>query len=118
MLDFSNDFRVQKILESFQWATPVVPDWHKLVTLEMLTQIGVLWGIFCASTYEAAMFRAVGLVLFFLAFRPREVLCQSSLDTSDRVLTMEDVAFEVGAVVLTLRFSKTDQRGQGKRLSC
>ncbi|KAJ6655396.1 hypothetical protein lerEdw1_005454 [Lerista edwardsae] len=50
----------------------------------------------CISPYEAMMFRAASLVMFFGAFRPSEVILASAKDMTGRALALQDVVFMGG----------------------
>jgi len=71
----------------------------------------------CSSGYEALVFKAAFLIAFFGFLRVSEftVASKSTTDTS-RVLTVDDVRLLQSGMVMTLRFSKTDQLGCGSRI--
>lgn len=55
--------------------------------------------------------------MFFWALRPGEVLASSARDESGRALGVDDVGTCTNQVIIYLRGSKTDQRGQGQRIT-
>lgn len=58
-----------------------------------------------------ALFHAALLTTFFGAFCPSETLASSKKDTSGRSLHMSNLVWIESSMVLTLRCSKTNQKG-------
>lgn len=97
------------------FAPPVVDKCRPLTPITLSRLLRAFLQL-CSSPYEAWAFRAVSIVLFFGAFRPSEVLSASARDFSGRALQLKDISFIGGALIITLRYSKTDQRGAGCRV--
>lgn len=62
---------------------------------------------------EAVLFKAAFIVAFFDAFRVSELVPQASTDSSRWALELSDIRLSPRVVFLYLRYSKTDQNGNG-----
>ncbi|XP_066478826.1 integrase/recombinase xerD homolog [Tiliqua scincoides] len=111
--DFTQDFRVRRMLEGFARKTPPVRDQRRPITPELLGGIAGTFSTLCSSPCEVQLFRAALLTAFFGAFRPSEFLAKNKTDQSARALRRADLTWMPGGVLINLRWSKTDQRGIG-----
>lgn len=109
--EFTQDFRVRKMLEGMARMTPPLPDHRKPITPDMLKGLHQAFATLCSSSEETNLFRAALLTGFFGAYRPSELLASGKQDRSGRALQKHDLTWSDGEVALTLRQSKTDQRG-------
>ena len=70
----------------------------------------------CSSPYEMIMFKCVFVLAFFGLFRISELVCQNKKDPSSKVLLISDIAFKEEKMKVTIRFSKTDQKGNSSTI--
>ncbi len=113
--DPSDNFIVKKILEGCRRDNPGV-DNRLPITSDILKRlISVLMAI-CKSQYEYLLFRAAFALAFFGFLRVGEFTCSSKKASSERILSIQDVSFQgqgslQTSLLITIRYSKTDQRG-------
>lgn len=77
--DFTQDFRVRRMLEGFAKRTPPVRDHRRPITPELLRGIAGTFTTLCSSPYEVQLFRAALLTAFFGAFAPASSWQKTSL---------------------------------------
>ncbi|XP_070601697.1 uncharacterized protein [Erythrolamprus reginae] len=112
--DTTGDFRIRKTLEGWiREKGPARGDSRRPLKLTHLMGLYELWGRLCRSAYEASLYHAAAVTLFFGAFRVSEVLAASRADSSGQAFTTRDIKLGRSSVSLRLRRSKTDQRGRG-----
>ncbi|XP_066484678.1 uncharacterized protein [Tiliqua scincoides] len=111
--DATADFRVRKLVEGLKRICPPMPDRRKPITPGILVRLINRFEVLCSTPYESLLFRTISIIMFFGAFRPSEVLYASAGDESGRALQLQDVLIKADGVIITLRRSKTDQRGVG-----
>ncbi|XP_053143320.1 uncharacterized protein LOC128341176 isoform X3 [Hemicordylus capensis] len=117
MSDTTGDFRVRRMLEGWTREHPVPLDSRRpLLPAAIQGAVGQFSAI-CRSPYEASLFHAVTLVLFFGAFRAGELLPRGHRSPVLKVVQFGDVSLGPDIAQLRLRFSKTDQRGRGQWVS-
>ncbi|XP_054830401.1 integrase/recombinase xerD homolog [Eublepharis macularius] len=106
-------FEARRAVEGWGRAAPRVPDQQRPITLPILRAI--LWEVpgVCWSSYEAQLLHTTFVLAFFGAFRAGELVAGSRRDPSGRALALRDVAVARHKVAITIRHSKTDQRGRG-----
>ena len=122
--DPSDCFIIRKMLEGCRRDRPGVPDVRHPLTYDMLTQAVGGSHVVCHSLYESCMFRAAMVLAFYGFLRVGEFTAQSANKSSGRVLQMSDITFKTAMskgqqtkqVHVTIRFSKTDQRGRATTL--
>lgn len=110
--DPTADFRVRRMVAGFTRRHPPREDSRKPITVCILVGLLGQFSMLCFDDYEATLFRAAAVTLFFGAFRPGEVLAQSTVQF-DRALAHEDCRHMGEHVLLWLRVSKTDPLGRG-----
>ncbi|XP_053145691.1 uncharacterized protein LOC128342435 [Hemicordylus capensis] len=117
MADTTGDFRVRRMLEGWTREHPVAVDSRRPLLPTAIRGAVVHYSGICRSSYEASLFRAATLVLFFGAFRAGELLPRSQHSPVFKVVQFGDVSLGRDVAQLRLRFSKTDQRGRGQLVS-
>ncbi|XP_054825892.1 integrase/recombinase xerD homolog [Eublepharis macularius] len=110
-------FIVRRALEGWARLTPLPPDRRRPITLDILERVLRALPGLCWSPGEARLFRAAFVVAFYSAFRVSEVAAGSRSDTSGRALASSDLTCSPRRVTITLRRSKTDQRGRGSTVT-
>ena len=88
------------------------PDARLPITPVMLKKLIATLPMICSSPYEMIMFKCVFVLAFFGLFRISELVCQNKKDLSSKVLQISDIAFKEEKMKVTIRFSKTDQKGK------
>ncbi|XP_022103377.1 uncharacterized protein LOC110986066 [Acanthaster planci] len=94
-------------------------DTRRPITIDLLGKICNILGATTSSIDEAALFRAAFLLAFFGFLRVGEFTVSRKSDDQSRILNYKDV-WVLGStpelLVIKLRFSKTDQRGESAEL--
>lgn len=72
LADPAADFRVRKLLEGFKMSTPL-PEARQMQAPHILSSLCSLFLILCSSPFEAALFQAMSIVMFFQGFSPKRV---------------------------------------------
>lgn len=120
--DPSDCFLVRKILEGSRRDKPSTPDFRHPLTLNLLHTAITGTKIICLSDYEATLFEAAMVLAFYAFLRVSEFTALSKNKISDRALQIGDVRFVPaqvhgeGHMHVTIRYSKTDQRGRSTTL--
>ncbi|XP_053117095.1 vomeronasal type-2 receptor 26-like [Hemicordylus capensis] len=117
LADTTGDFRVRRMLEGWSRECPVMADSRRPLSPSAVQGAVEQFAVVCRSPYEAALFHAATLVLFFGAFRAGELLPRGRNSPACKVMQLGDVVIGQDVVQLRLRFSKTDQRGRGQLVS-
>lgn len=98
-LDLGAEFRLKKIVEGFKRESPTVPDKRRPITLAMLQGLRRQFWLICASLFEATLFWAACITMFFGGFQPNEVLAGSANDLSFRALRIGEVDTRVDWII-------------------
>ena len=121
--DPSDCFVVRKLLEGCKRDQPGKPDGRRPLTLDLLKQALNGLKVSCYSLYETAMFQAAMVLAFYGFLRVGEFTAVSSNRSSGRVLQLNDIVLmptqgqnSKKCVHVTIRYSKTDQRGKSTTL--
>jgi hypothetical protein len=88
------------------------PDVRLPITPVLLKKLIAALPMICSSPYEMILFKCVFVLAFFGLFRISELVCQNKKDPSSKVLQISDIAFKEEKMKVTIRFSKTDQKGK------
>ena len=122
MDDPADCFVVRKMLEGCRRDKPRKPDIRRPLTLTLLKCAVEGTQMICTSVYESCLFKAAMVLAFYGFLRVGEFTATSSRNLSDRVLQKSDISFsskghpKKPCVEITIRFSKTDQRGTSTTL--
>ena len=114
--DPSNNFVINKILEGCRRSNRQ-PDSRFPITIPILGQLCVLLHSFCASEFEAVLFKATFLLAFFGFLRVGEFTAPSRKSDCSNILSRRDITMGDSVMSLVIRFSKTDQRGESTTLT-
>jgi len=116
--DTTKHFIVTKLIEGFR-RTSKAKRLRLPITYSLLESILTKLPAVCRDEYESCLFSAVFALAFFGFFRVGElaVAKQNSVDVS-KVVGIQDITFEAEdkALLVLVRFSKTDQLGRGVTL--
>ncbi|XP_054854861.1 integrase/recombinase xerD homolog [Eublepharis macularius] len=115
--DPCSGFIVRRALTGWARLAPLPPDRRRPITLDILERVLHALPGLCWSPGEARLFRAAFMVAFYGAFRVSEIVAGSRSDTSGRALAASDLTCSPRLVTITLRRSKTDQRGRGSTVT-
>ena len=108
--DPCDDFIVKKSLKGgFKEPTP--SDLREPITIELLGKLVAALRPVSDSTYERKMFKAAYLLAFFGLFRIGEFVADTKGRAQRSVLLLSDIAIQGNSLKVTIRFSKTDQKG-------
>ena len=111
--DPTNSFIVKKMKEGSKRLKSCA-DSRRPITFPILSRLIQVLPAICKSTYEVSLFKAAFLLAFFGFLRVSEFACASKKSDVSRVISIGDVSFEKdhsSFMVVTIRFSKTDQCG-------
>ena len=86
-------------------------DSRQPITYKLLGRLIDVLPSVCSSVYEISLFKAAFLVSFFGFLRVGEFTTSSKQSDISHVILFSDVLFIEGGMEITLRYSKTDQRG-------
>ena len=122
--DPSDCFIIRKMLEGCRRDRPRVPDFRHPITHDILKHAVSGCQAVCYTVYDACMFRAAMVLAFYGFLRVGEFTAPSVNKFSGRVLQLSDIAFKTTVsqgqqtkqVHVTIRYSKTDQRGRSTTL--
>ena len=112
--DPTKAFIVSKLLEGCRRGNtrgdPRLP-----ITASILSDIFPTLGKVCKSSYEGLMVQSAFTLAFFCFLRVSEFAVSSKSAPTSRVLWLSDISLDGGlaALQVQLRYSKTDQRGNG-----
>ena len=109
----TNNFLVQKIREGCG-RQPHQSDTRRPITAGLLQKICTILGHITSSDFERSLFSSAFLLAFYGFLRVGEFTVSSKHSDSSRTLGRNDVWFESSdplPMIVRLRFSKTDQRG-------
>ncbi|KAJ1193857.1 hypothetical protein NDU88_003153 [Pleurodeles waltl] len=111
--DPTADFPLRAALKG--WAREEVkpPDQRAPIDLDMLRGLMGALTVICNTQYEELLFAVPFSLAFFGAFRSSELVAKAKGDTSYRALRWGDLKIGQDMVELTVRRSKTDQKGKG-----
>ena len=116
--DPSNNFLIQKLREGCRRQRRT-PDIRRPITLDLLGDLCRILGSIAASELECRLFRSLFTLAYFGFFRVGEITASSKSADCSRIVGINDVVFEGGdqsVLLVQLRFSKTDQRGDAVTL--
>ncbi|XP_054841847.1 integrase/recombinase xerD homolog [Eublepharis macularius] len=109
-------FIPRRAVEGWARLAPPPADRRRPISLSILRRLlGVLPDC-CRSPFEARLFHTAFTLAFFGALRVGELVAGSRDDPSGRALSFSDVSWSPKQVSITIRRSKTDQRGRGVTL--
>ena len=83
------------------------------ITLQLLQELITALKPVCSSAYEYSMLKCAFLLAFFGLFRIGEFVSDTKYRAQRSVIMINDIAVKTGFVKITVRFSKTDQLGEG-----
>ncbi|XP_054855857.1 integrase/recombinase xerD homolog [Eublepharis macularius] len=106
-------FIPRRAIEGWARLAPPLPDRRRPISLSILRRILRVLPDLCWSSFEVQLFRTAFSLAFFGALRVSELVAGSRADTNGRALSFTDVAWSPRQVLITIRHSKTDQRGKG-----
>jgi integrase len=92
------------------------PDNRRPITIPILVRLINLLHAICASNYEAIRFETAFLVAFFGFLRIGELAADSNVINNGHIIGIHDVAIKGNHMNLTIRSSKTDQKGDSTTL--
>ncbi|XP_067323906.1 uncharacterized protein [Anolis sagrei] len=115
--DFTNDFRLHKVVSGWSREGQRQPDGRQPFTPDILRGLRQIWPRLCSSHYEQRLFHAASLTAFFGALRVSELIPTSKKDLSQRALLFSDVTIRDEQLQIRVRSSKTDQRAMGSLIS-
>ncbi len=116
--DPNDCFVIQKLKEGCRRHN-TSPDSRLPITVSILDNLIQKLPVICNSSYEVTLFKASYLLAFFGFLRVGEITSANRKIMSNRSLAVEDVSFAGDCrkyLDVTIRFSKTDQRGQTTKL--
>ena len=108
--DPTDNFLVHKLREGSRRSGRST-DTRRPITINLLGKICNVLGGITSSLDEAALFRAAFLLAFFGFLRVGELTASNKSGDQSRILHDKNVWFLGTTLVVKLRFSKTDQRG-------
>ena len=112
--DPTKHFVVSKTLEGLKRTAK--PKRTRLpITVDMLKGILTKLPALCFDEYETTLFSCAFTFAFFGFFRVGEITADSNKDPGSKIVNMHDLSWgEMGkALLVRLRYSKTDQLGEG-----
>ena len=80
------------------------------ITIDMMSKFSIALRHVCSSQYEAAMFMSAFSLAFSALLRVGEITAEN-VETAKRIIHRNDVVVDNNQLILTIRFSKTDQFG-------
>lgn len=113
-LDMTKGFLVSQALKGWR-RFRVAEDPRKPVSFQMLQDLGCCLGGFCTSALETVLFRLAFSLKFFGALRLGELVSPGKVKVGG--LLKGDVDLFPDRLVFSLRWSKTDQEGRGRRVT-
>lgn len=108
--DPSEDYMVKKALKGGSREHNNA-DLREPITIDLLTKLVAALKPVCDSHYEQVMFKCAYLLAFFGLFRIGEFAADTKYKAQKTVIRLEDVAIQGNTLKITIRFSKTDQKG-------
>lgn len=113
----TDNFIIKKLREGCRRQTQRV-DGRCPITLPILTSLLGSLPSLCSSSFEVALFKASFSLAFFGFLRVGELAAASKTARWDNILLPSDVSFanDFSSLYITVRSSKTDQRGRGTAL--
>ncbi|XP_054841826.1 integrase/recombinase xerD homolog [Eublepharis macularius] len=106
-------FIPRRAIEGWARLVPPPPDKRRPISLSILRCILRVLPDLCWSSFEVQLFHTAFSLAFFGALRAGELVAGSRADTSGRALSFTDVSWSPRQVLISIRRSKTDQRGKG-----
>eukprot|EP00057_Strongylocentrotus_purpuratus_P026639 XP_011681113.1 PREDICTED: uncharacterized protein LOC754287 isoform X1 [Strongylocentrotus purpuratus] len=117
--DPTKHFLIKKMQEGSRRDRSMV-DSRRPITWELLETIIPTLYLVCYSHYESMMFHASYLLAFLGFLRVGEFTIQRKGDDLNKVIARDDIKFcsgPKGSLLVRIRFSKTDQYGQGTTIN-
>ena len=116
-VDPSDNFVVRKLREGCRRQYKQ-EDGRRPITIPILRKLSLSLSELCSSSYETCLFRAAFFLAFYAFLRVGEFTIASKRGLCSDVLLIGDVNFvsDHSALRVTIRGSKTDQRGVGVQL--
>ena len=113
--DITGHFLVSKVMEGFNRSAKK-KGLRLPITIDILRGILTKLPVVCQDGFETSLFSAVYIIAFFGFFRVGELTVAKRGDLSiKKVLSISDICWIENnqSLLVTLRFSKVDQYGQG-----
>jgi len=108
-------FLVKKLKEGCR-RTNARSDGRLPITPQMLRKLIHILPLICKSGFEVQLFRAAFLLAFFAFLRVGELASTSSNQDLNRLISIDDINILNSSLSLTIRYSKTDQRGLSSKI--
>ena len=115
LVDVTEVFIVRKMLKGFQRSMPS-KDIRAPVTIDMLKAFPHALRNVATSDYEALLFSAAFVVMFFGFLRVGEIAIKTKNEDSSFIIQKTDVSIVKNEAFVKLRYSKTDQQGKSVTL--
>ncbi|XP_077207291.1 integrase/recombinase xerD homolog [Paroedura picta] len=115
--DPGSSFLACRAVEGWRRMAPPRRDSRRPITARLLRQVVRQLPLVCLSRFETVLAAAAFTVAFFGAFRCSELLAPARWSASSHAVAINDVEVYREHLVITLRHSKTDQRGRGSRIT-
>lgn len=114
--DVSRHYIIDKLLEGLKRSARVRES-RLPITQNILQHILSVLPVVCSNFYESHLFAAAYCLAFFAFLRVSE-LAVTSKDSAANVISMSDLLVDrsEGYIIVTIRYSKTDQYGSGSVL--
>jgi hypothetical protein len=114
-VDSTHNFIIKRMVEGMARGQ-VRKDVRAPITVDILRKIVPILKHVCRSSFETRLFRAAFVVAFFGFFRISELVAHS-VSCSGRAVRRDDINIDSDCNLhVTVRYSKTDQRGQSTTL--
>lgn len=107
-------FSVKQALKGLR-KVKLAPDKRRPITLDTLSKLCLATPFVCISEYEAILFHAAFVLMFFAAFRISEMLPNNKHSLEG--LFLSEVSFSDDKVFVFVRKSKMDRSGKGQWLN-
>ncbi|XP_063963148.1 uncharacterized protein LOC135156048 [Lytechinus pictus] len=118
-LDPTTHFLIRKMIEGSRRGRKR-KDWRRPITWDVLVNILPNLCLICVTHYEAVMFQASFLLAFFGMLRVGEFTVDGTGGTEDMTVLDQDISVfqssKEAYLLVTIRFSKTDQYGTSTTL--
>ena len=111
LADPCENFRVKKALKG-GCKRNIPTQLREPITTDLLAKLIAALKPLCDSRYEQHMFKCAYLIAFFGLFRIGELVADSKHSAQKSVLMLSDTILRGSSLQVTIRFSKTDQKGR------
>ena len=113
--DITDCFLVRKMLKGFQKNRPT-KDTRAPITIDILKALPRALQSVCSSNYEALLFSTIFSVAYFGFLRLGKLALTSGNNDHSRVLNLCDLKLGQTSCEISIRYSKTDQYGNGTEI--